>query len=220
MSGNSEDKVLKLVGKLSLQLKEVDLIIDLRAPNFEPYQQFARALIEILNSYRDLSAYRNLVLISSAIPESYGQIAKGIDEIPRHDWLFYKTLHATLPQGMRRPVYGDYTTVNPEFSLNNLDMRMIKPAGKIIYTTPTIWATSKGRAFRDHPEDMIDNCRTIVSDPKFQFQGADFSDGDHYIAQCAAGEKGTSNLTFWKRVMINHHITAVLNDLANYHASS
>lgn len=212
--------MLKLVGKLSLQLKEVDLIIDLRAPNFEPYQQFARALIEILNSYRDLSAYRNLVLISSAIPESYGQIAKGIDEIPRHDWLLYKTLLATLPQGMRRPVYGDYTTVNPEFSLNNLDMRMIKPAGKIIYATPTIWATCKGRAFRGNEKQMIDHCRTIVSDPKFQFRGGDFSDGDQYIAQCAAGETGTSNLTYWKRVMINHHITTVLNDLANYHASS
>lgn len=220
MFGNSEDSVVKLVERLSLRLKEVDLIIDLRAPNFEPYQQFAKALIAILRSYRYLSACRNFVVVSSAIPKSYGQLAKGIDEIPRHDWLFYKTLHATLPQGMRWPVYGDYTTVNPEFSLNNLDMRMIKPAGKIIYTTPTIWATSKGRAFRDHPKDMIDNCMTIVSDPKFQFQGADFSDGDHYIAQCAAGEKGTSNLTFWKRVMINHHITAVLNDLANYHASS
>lgn len=219
MSGDSEDNVIKLAEKISLSLEEIDLIIDLRAPNFEPYQHFTKALIAILNSYRHLSTYRNFVIVSSAIPKSYGQIARGIDEIPRHDWMFYKALLAALPNGMRHPIYGDYTTVSPEFSLNNLDMRMIKPAGKIIYTTPTIWATCKGRAFHDHKKEMIDHCRTVISDPKFQFRGADFSDGDRYIAQCAAGEKGLSNLTYWKRVTINHHITTVVNDLANYYAS-
>ena len=218
MSGGSEDSIAKLAKKLLLPLEEVDLIVDLRAPNFKPYQHFAKALINILNGYRDLSVYRNFVIVSSAIPAGFGQIARGIDEIPRHDWLFYKALLAALPSGIRRPNYGDYTTVHPEFKLD-IDMRMINPAGKIIYTTPTIWATCKGPGFRKNETQMIDHCKTVMTNPQFQFRGADFSDGDKYIAQCAAGEEGTGNLGRWKRVSINHHITAAVNDLANYYAS-
>ena len=112
----------------------------------------------------DLSVFRNLVIVSTAIPDSFGGIARGIDEIPRHDWLFYKALLAALPNGMRRPVYGDYTIVHPEFT--PMDMRMIKPAGKIVYTTAETWATCKGGAFRDNREQMHDHCKTIVKQPR------------------------------------------------------
>ena len=217
MARNPGDDVAKLTRKLSLPLAETDLIIDLRAPNFKPYQHFAKVLIVIFNRLRDLSAYRNLVLVSSAIPDSFGKIAHGVDEIPRHDWLFYKALLAALPNGIRRPVYGDYTIVNPEFKPK--DMRMIKPAGKIVYATAATWATCKGPAFRGNEEQMFDHCRIIVSNPQFQFCGADFSYGDRYIAQCAAEKEGPSNLTRWKSVTINHHITMVVNDLANICAS-
>lgn len=218
MAPDIEDKIKKLSTDLSLLPEDTDLIIDLWAPNFEPYHQFATALINRLYGLRDLSAYRNFVIVSTAYPESFGQIAKGIDIIPRHDWLFYKVLLTSLPSSMRCPNYGDYTIVHPEFNLN-MDMRMIKPAGKIAYTTPTTWHTCKGRAFRDDREQMYDHCKKIVTDPQFLFRGADFSDGDRYIAKCAAREAGPSNQTYWKRVTINHHITAVVNDLANYYAS-
>ena len=106
-------EVVKLANKLSLPLEEADLIIDLRSPNFEPYHVFAKNMVNALKRLGDLSDFRNLVIISTAFPRSFGEIAKGNDKIPRHDWLFYKTLLATLPNGMRRPVFGDYTVVHP-----------------------------------------------------------------------------------------------------------
>jgi len=215
MTRNSETHLLALAENLSLQLEEVDLIIDLQSPNFIPYQHFANALISIFKDYKHLSHFRNFVLVSSAIPENSQKIAKGIDAIQRDDWMFYKFLRSALPNEVRSPVYGDYATVNPKVRLN-IDMRVIKPAGKIIYTTSLYWGTCKGKAFRDDREQMIEHCKTIVENPKFQFRGADFSDGDKYIASCAVGEKGPSNLTYWKRVMINHHITTVVHDLASY----
>ena len=83
----------------------------------------------------DLHAFRNFVVIGTAIPETFKDVARGADQLPRHDWLFYRALWAKMPAGMRRPNHGDYTIVHPEFQA--LDMRMIKAAGKLIYTTPT-----------------------------------------------------------------------------------
>ena len=117
-----------------------------------------------------------------------------------------------MPAGMRRPIYGDHTIVHPEFKA--LDMRKVKAAGKIVYTTPETWATRKGGAFRDNPAQMHAHCDEVVKDPAFAFRGASFSYGDKYIADCAAMAESPSNLSRWKDVTINHHITTVVDDLA------
>lgn len=218
MARDPGKEVFKLANKLSLPLEEADLIIDLRSPNFEPYQAFAKSLVIAIKRLGDLWNFRNLVIISTAIPKSSGEIAKGIDKIPRHDWLFYKALLATLPKGMRRPVFGDYTVVHPEFI--PMDMRKIKAAGKILYSTEEAWATCKGGAFRDNREQMHDHCKTIVNKREFQFRGPDFSFGDEYIALCAVRQTGPSNLSMWKCITINHHITTAVDNLARMYARS
>jgi hypothetical protein len=210
MKLNARPRVEALVASLDLSLDEVDLIIDLGAPNFEPYAIFASALITALSKFGDLYGFRNFVVIGTAIPETFKDIAKGADQIPRHDWLFYRVLLSKLPSSMRKPNFGDYTIVHPEFA--PIDMRKIKSAGKLIYTTPTTWEVRKGGAFRDNPEQMHDHCASIMASG--HFNGVGFSSGDDYIAQCAARTKGPSNQPWWKFVTINHHITRVLGDLA------
>lgn len=205
-------EVQALTSALGTKLSDTDLIVDLGAPNFEPYEAFSGALILALRKLGNLHAYRNLVLIGTAIPATFKDVAKGTDEIPRHDWLFYQTLLAKLPAGMRRPIFGDYTIVHPEFAA--IDMRKIKAAGKIVYTTPRSWSVHKGGAFRDNPEQMHDHCADLVS--KAIFKGPEYSNGDDYIAKCASRREGPSNPTRWKNVAINHHITHVLDDLAMF----
>jgi hypothetical protein len=191
------------------------LVIDLGAPSFEPYVVFADALIAAMHRLGELGDFRNTILIGTAFPETFRDIAKGEDEIPRHDWIFYRALMAKMPQGMRRPNFGDYTIVHPDFT--PVDMRTIKPAGKIVYTTPLSWEVRKGGAFRDNPEQMHGHCASIVSSGKFK--GAGYSSGDDYIAKCAVRKEGPSNKTRWKEVAINHHITHVLDDLATLGAA-
>ncbi|QCI63944.1 beta family protein [Phreatobacter stygius] len=188
---------------------QVDLIVDLGAPNYQPYTDFADALIYALSLLGDLSVFRSYVLMGSAYPETV-PLDKPGGELPRHDWLFYKTFVGMLGPSMRVPNYGDYTIVNPEFTPK--DMRLIKAGGKVVYTLPASWFIRKGGAFRDSPTQMHDHCKTIVSSGNFR--GASFSDGDSYIDQCAKHLKGPSTLSYWKRVAINHHITHVLDDLA------
>ena len=213
MASNPGKAIVNFAASLGISLNELDVIIDLRAPNFEPYQTFANALMAALKRLGNLHEIRTLVLLGTAIPESFTQLAKGSDEIPRHDWLFFKTLIGMLPAGMRRPIYGDHTIVHPNFTA--MDMRKVKAAGKIVYTTPETWATRKGGAFRDNPSQMYTHCEKVVTEPAFAFRGASFSYGDKYIAECAVKAESPSNLSRWKDVAINHHITTVADDLAN-----
>lgn len=216
MKPDPRTRVQTLASALGTDLSDTDLIIDLAAPNFAPYDAFAGALIAALGKLGELNSFRNLALIGTAIPETFKDIAKGADDIPRHDWLFYQALLARLPRGMRRPNFGDYTIVHPKFT--PLDMRKIKSSGKLVYTTPRSWSVRKGGAFRDNPKQMHDHCAAIISTGIFK--GADYSGGDDYIAKCAAREEGPSNQPWWKYVAINHHITHVLDDLATLGAAS
>ena len=121
-----------------------------------------------------------------------------------------RVLLGRMPTGMRQPNYGDFTIVHPEFKA--LDMRMIKAAGKLVYTTPGAWEVRKGGAFNNNRAQMHGHCASIVASGKFK--GAGYSSGDDYIAKCAVREEGPSNQTRWKEVAINHHITYILNELA------
>ena len=214
MGGNPRKAIKNFAGGLCIGLDELDVIVDLRARNFEPYKTFATALTASLKRLGDLHEVRNFVLLGTAIPDSFAQLAKGSDEIPRHDWLFFKELMTAMPTGMRRPIYGDHTIVHPEFTA--MDMRKVKAAGKIVYTTPDTWATRKGGACRDNPAQMHAHCAEVVKNPAFAFRGAGFSYGDKYIADCAKKAESPSNLSRWKDVAINHHITTVADDLANF----
>ena len=210
MKADARLRIDGLAASLGAALDEVDLVVDLGAPNFEPYDIFAGALIVAMRRLGDLHAFRNFVVIGTAIPETFKDVAKGADQLPRHDWLFYRVLLGRMPTGMRQPNYGDFTIVHPEFKA--LDMRMIKAAGKLVYTTPGAWEVRKGGAFNNNRAQMHGHCASIVASGKFK--GAGYSSGDDYIAKCAVREEGPSNQTRWKEVAINHHITYILNELA------
>jgi hypothetical protein len=215
MRSNARTRIDAMASSLGIVSDETDLLIDLGAPNFEPYDTFASALIIAMSRLGDLRAFRNLILIGTAIPDTFRDIAKGADQIPRHDWLFYRVLIGRMPGSMRRPNFGDYTIVHPEFA--PIDMRMVKPAGKVVYATPDHWEVRKGGSFRDNPDQMHGHCASIVSSGTFK--GAGYSSGDDYIAKCAVRKVGPSNQTRWKDVAINHHITQVLDDLATLGAA-
>lgn len=189
---------------------EVDFIVDLGAPNYEPYAAFATGLRAALTRLADLPKFRNFVLVGTAMPDTLSEVTKEGADLPRHDWLFYKSFVGSLPATIRRPNYGDYTVVHPSFTA--LDMRMLRPAGKIVYATSSSWAIYKGGAFRGNEEQMHDHCDELVHSP--DYAGPSFSYGDEYIDLCAKRKEGPSNQTQWKKVAINHHITQALADLS------
>jgi hypothetical protein len=210
MKPNLDSHIAALGTALNVHPHDMDLVIDLRAPNFEPYGTFSGALQMAMAKISNLHNFRNFVVLSTSIPESFKDVAKGTARIARHDWQFYCAFVKALPATARRPNFGDYTIVHPEFSPQ--DMRKIKSSGKIVYATSNDWFVTKGGAFLDNPEQMHGHCAKIIGEGIFL--GAHYSQGDEYIANCAAKTAKPSNLTTWKKVTINHHITLVVDDLA------
>jgi hypothetical protein len=204
-----------LMGAIAVGPSETDLIVDLGAPNYNPYDDFADGLVAAMSSIDNLAEFRSYVLIGCAYPQTIALDKPGGD-ITRHDWLFYTVFRSKLGDDNRVPNFGDYTIVNPEFTPQ--DMRLIKSGGRVVYTDNGTWFIRKGGAFRDNPAQMHDHCAFIIASGKFR--GAAFSDGDDYIEKCAKKIKGPSNQPYWKRVAINHHIMHVLEDLATLGGSS
>lgn len=204
-----------LLSSIGVPHAETDLIVDLGAPNYQPYTDFADGLIAAVGMLGDLRVYRSFVIFGSAYPESVTLDKPGGD-LPRHDWLFYQALIRKLPNGARIPNYGDYTIVNPEFTPR--DMRKIKSGGKVVYTEPGHWHVRKGGSFRDNPAQMHDHCAYILSSGKFR--GATFSEGDDFIEKCAKKLVQPSNQPRWKQVAISHHIMHALEDVAKFGAAA
>ena len=204
--------VTALLKQLGVSTAQTDLIVDLGTPAYEPYVAFATALTTALKKVIGLNEYRNFVVTGTAYPDSLKDINPPGGNLQRHDWNFYRALLSVLPFGMRRPNFGDYAIVNPAFVA--IDMRMIKPAGKLVYTNKDQWWVKKGGAFRDNPGQMHDHCQSLLKSGNFR--GGTFSEGDKYIEGCASKSAGygPSSQTRWKEVAISHHTMHVLEDLA------
>lgn len=211
---NFNERIETLLKVLDCKKEQVDLIVDLVAPQaFEPYQGFGKALISIIKRIEGLNSYRSFVVAGTSL--SMNAVKQPGADVSRHEWLFYKHLYSTYKSEARIPTFADYTIERPEFV--NLDMRLIKSSGKIVYTTKDKWHIQKGGAFRDNPSQMQKHCRNIIKSA--HYEGASYSAGDLRIKQTAKGEENFGNLTTWKWVGVNHHITMVVEQLASFHDS-
>lgn len=210
-SPDASAKLTLLLAALNASSEQTDLLVDLGSPNYEPIPIFVNALRHALTGLNGYTAFRSIVVLGTAFPESLKNIHPPGAVLPRTDWTFYRAFRAASAGDPRLPVYGDYATVAPGFAAD-FDMRVVKPAGKLVYTTATDWIVKKGGSFRGDPAQMHKHCQSVIASGLFR--GSGFSFGDKYIQECAVGAAPPSNLTRWKEVGISHHIMQVLDDLS------
>ena len=137
-----------------------------------------------------------------------------IQKISRHEWLLYKAVVALLPDGSILPAFGDYAIASHD--LPQIDMRLVKPAATIRYTIDDAWLVAKGNNVRDNGfEQYRGHCGLVAGTAGYM--GAGFSEGSAYVDRCKIGKVSTGNLSVWRWVGTNHHMTKVVYDLANFH---
>ena len=194
---------------------ETDLVIDLGDKQFLPITAFVQTLISAIRKIPALNRWRTFSVAGTSYPATLAAI-DGSKLVRRQEWSIYRTLVDELGDDIRIPSFGDYGVAYPDPV--ELDMRLIKPFAKLRYTTPEDWHIAKGRAVRTSGfEQYRGMCDAVTRQPFFD--GAAFSDGDRYIAECAVGNEPTGNLTTWVWVSTNRHITRVVADLANFHGA-
>lgn len=209
---DGDGSIQKVIASLNLDYKDVDLVVDLEVPqSFEPYAAFAKALSVAIKRISRITEFRSFVVAGMSLNVS--EIKKPGSEPKRHEWLLYQQLLTELA-GVRRPTFGDYTIETPEFI--SQDMRLLNPAGKIVYTTENTWLVPKGNSFRDNRDQMVLHCKTIIDSGHYCGQG--YSAGDKRIYDTCHKIEGTGNQGTWKEVGVSHHITLVVDQLSKFHA--
>ncbi len=207
-----------LLKKLEVDTEECHLILDLYAPNFVPVDGFAKLVTSIIKKLPCLDQWRTFTILGTSFPASMGEVKLGVSIIQRYEWLLYLLVNELLSvTDVRIPTFGDYAISHPK--VLQLDMRLVKPSATIRYTIDKAWIILKGPNVRDNGfEQYQEYCKKLVSSS--YFCGAEFSEGDGYIAACANGTGSTGNLTAWRRVGTNHHIEKLVYDISNFYDSS
>lgn len=199
-------------------IKDCDFILDLGAPNFDPIEGFGEILNTIIAKLPHIKEWRSFVIIGTAFPSSMAEVQRGELSIkPRSEWLLYRFLVNKLrSSGIRIPTFGDYGINHPD--VLSLDMRIVKPSATVRYTIDDNWLIVKGSNVRDNGfEQYRQLCKDVINSK--HFFGPTYSKGDKYIDDCAKGASSTGNLTTWRWVGTNHHLTKVVQDVANLSGS-
>jgi hypothetical protein len=207
----------ELLHKYSRRIEQCDLIIDEKAPNFEPLDGFVSLLEQIIKNLPYLNRWRSFGLIGTSLPASLSIFERGVSIIPRNEWRTYKRLQGRLrSSGIRIPTFGDYGISNPE--VLRVDPRFMRTTANIRYTINDGWFIVRGQSIREYGLGQHkDLCREIVNSKIYE--GPDFSPGDKYILDCAQDSASTGNPTTWRWVGTSHHLESVARDVANIAAS-
>jgi hypothetical protein len=208
------DNVEALTDTLELEVSDFDIVIDLKSPNFEPVDGLATLLSGVLSASPAFQAARSLTIAATAFPLSMADVKGPIQFVRRSEWLLYKALLGVLPSTVRRPTFGDYAIASPE--LPQGDMRLLKPSATVRYAIDDGWIIAKGSNVRDNGFEQYRGCCGTVT-RSASYLGAGFSPGSEYIDRCCSGAAKTGNLSTWRWVGTNHHMTKVVHDLASFH---
>lgn len=195
-----------------LELSDIDVILDLKAPNFHPLEAFSKALHSAINKLDILKQCRSFTMAATSFPESMGVVKKGNQLIERSEWLLFHEYLSHCKDNDIQPQFGDYAIAHPV--LTQQDMRLLRPSASLRYTIDNAWYIEKGVNVRDYGfKQYVDMCRSLVGSG--YFLGGDYSEGDNYIHECSINKASTGNLTVWRRIGTNHHITKIVRDLSN-----
>lgn len=187
----------------------VQLIVDFNDVRDKNRELLRGLAVGALRNVPDPERWHALVFAASSIPKTLSDIAAAgkITAISRNEWIVYRDIiEAKLP---RIPSFGDFAINHP-----NRGVRAAKfaPSANIRYTSGDDFLIARALK-RKSNEASRELCRMLIADPRFM--GADFSEGDREIVDCAAGRGGVGSGWTWRRRDTRHHIELKLQQLAN-----
>lgn len=204
--------LLTTLQKLSIEHCNATLIIDFKDQADYSQKDTICNLLEMISGFWGMDLYFAIYIIGTSLDLS--QVKKPGATLDREEWNLYEALcTSSFPLDVG---YGDYLVETPYFL--SIDMRKIKPAAKLIYSSFDCWHVIKGTAFRDNPSQMREICKELLSIEGVYIDKG-YSKGDARISECANGEGTTGNLGTWKEVAISHHLTLVVNQLSSFYES-
>jgi len=197
---------------------QIDLMVDLEDVDASTVAPYLMALPQILPQLPHLSAWRTFTLAGCGFPQSLaGFVVGSVASVPRVEWNLWTGLLGRLPQSVRAPAFSDYGVAFVD--LPDIDPRFMSPLHNIRYTIANEWLIVRGQSVRKQRGPSNSQlCQLLMGLP--EFCGPQFSEGDKHIVLCATAQTGPGNMTTWRQVGTNHHLTFVVRQLANRNVSS
>lgn len=190
---------------------DVDLLLDLGelSVNVGPS---VLVIDVVLRGLAERDRWRSLTVGATSFPDVSAYGPDSVNVAQRYEWDLWRRVQARgLP---RAPDFGDYGIFGAQTAGAGGEFAWA-PSPNLRYTTGDEWLIFKARSPTRHGYDQFNTiCVAIVDRP--EYAGSDFSWADGYIARCAANQDGPGNATTWIQVGTNHHITAVVEQIANY----
>lgn len=162
----------------------------------------------------EIARYQTLTVVAGSFPMDLREF-KGpqVFYLPREEWLRW---HDQVERPLtRRPTFGDYVTLHPVLTSAK---RGLNPSATIRYTTEEHWLVMKGEGLHneDGPgyEQYKANAALLMQ--RRDYRGSEFSAGDRYIRDVAAPDARPGNPTTWVQAGVNHHMTFVVRQIADF----
>ncbi|MCK0470410.1 beta family protein [Halalkalibacter sp. APA_J-10(15)] len=190
---------------------KTDLIIDAQSVEVKRINEVSFLVKGALSSINNIDKFRNVIFSSNSFPKSLEVERNKLSVLPRIE---SKLFQKVLSQSTVNLIYSDYS-INHwtyfEFILG------IQPSFNIRYTTENSYVIFKGETNKKGglKIDKVQAACKLLTDSEY-FLGKDYSWGDLEIHSRANGDISKSgNLTTWRAIGTNHHITLIVNHLSN-----
>jgi hypothetical protein len=207
------DNIESLLSDLDISYEDAHLMLDFRELKIDKIRVATGTAINVIGKIPHINNWSTLTVAASGFPGSLREIdTLSSGKLPRTDYLLWKLLIKRRKEIERLPSFGDYGIQHPD--LLELDWKVIPLVPNIRYTLPDEWLIIRGgsnKKYGWHQSHQLS--KELVN--MAEYYGETFCWGDNYISLCSDESVGPGNMTTWRKIGTNHHITLVSSQIAN-----
>jgi Beta protein len=187
------------------------LVLDLADADLSDLNAFAAFEAEWVLRTQELGLWRRVIVAATHYPEKNPAPPNGQIEVGRNEWLAWKQAVGIDARVGELAMFGDYGADNARISFGETGFGAIT---HFRYATKDKWLVVRGGSpVPAHDGSIHEVARRILISGVFA--GELFSWGDEFIKACAEA-KQVGNPTIWRTANMNHHMTRVTQDLADF----
>lgn len=201
----------ELLDQFDIGREDTDLILDFGAVSVEQIGPMVLAAVAVINSIPTLNDWRTLTWAGTSFPSVQNYRPQTVNTADRGEWHIWQAVRSRGSLS-RKPSFADYT-INGVQSDYDVSAAFYQSSPNLRYTAEDDFVIWKAKHPRHGFDQFNEICKSVVQRP--EFRGADFSEGDAYIARCAEGNDGPGNATKWRQAGVGHHLASVADQIAN-----
>ncbi|PIQ33209.1 MAG: hypothetical protein COZ49_01295 [Candidatus Yonathbacteria bacterium CG_4_10_14_3_um_filter_47_65] len=208
------------VNDSGLDIKNVDIVVDLQTV---AETVTAASVVEKISRLPQIKVCRSFILTGGSFPRDLSELEVfNVHALPRTDWKLWQGVFQS-DKLTRKPLFSDYTIQHPIF-YGYIPGASV--SASIRYTDEEQWQVFRGRALNyldkknggkriSGYDQYIAHAKELVKQPYYKQAG--YSYGDSEINRIASQDEKTGNPQMWLNIGINHHLTLVARQLADFH---